>query len=103
MRDPLQWIQRDPDPFIWIEDGEDRVREDLAVYCRLVRVFGNDCRLSVAKGKVMGTLEGWITRNRLFRKNVAGAMVPVSRYITQETLLRSLREGRLFLLTNGIY
>ncbi|HDT4050914.1 TPA: hypothetical protein QHN36_003578 [Enterobacter bugandensis] len=100
MRDPLQWVQRDPDPFVWIEDGEDRVREDLAVYCRLVHVFGSP---NLAKGGVLGTLENWITRNRLFRKNVAGAMVPVSRYITQETLLRSLREGKLFLLTNGIY
>lgn len=82
------------DPFIWIEDGEDRLREDRAVYCRLRVVFG----INVAH-----TLKGWRNRNRLFRKNVAGAMVPVSEYITARTLVRSLNDGKLYLLTNGIY
>ena len=64
------------------------------VFCRLRVVFG----ISVSH-----TLRNWRTRNRLYLRAADGQLYPVPESMGASSMVRMLNDGRLYLLTNGIY
>ena len=83
-----------PRQYILVDEAEDRHPHDRATFCRLRVVFG----ISVSH-----TLRNWRTRNRLYTRCADGQLYPVPESMGSASMVRRLNDGRLYLLTNGIY
>lgn len=68
------------------------------------RIF---CRLTSIKrdryGRRGHTLRGWRDRNRLYLRGTDGQLYPVPQGHGTSNMIKLMENGRLFLLTNGIY
>lgn len=71
--------------------------EERAIYCRIVDVKRDQY------GRRGHTLQGWRVRNRLYMRAEDGNLYPVPMGRGTSDMIRLMRNGRLFLLTNGIY
>ena len=65
------------------------------------------CRLTNIKrdryGRRGHTLRGWRDRNRLYLRGTDGQLYPVPQGHGTSNMIKLMENGRLFLLTNGIY
>lgn len=71
--------------------------DEAPVYCRIVDVKRDEY------GRRGHTLQGWRVRKRLYMRAADGNLYPVPIGHGTSNMIRLMRNGRLYLLTNGIY